>query len=141
MVAIKFSNAQNYTLTANYVASDIINIDWDQSITIYPFYTAGAGSSANTLQFQVEINPYSLALDSAGTYFKTIGTYTNSSGSHTEQDYVWNVAQGVASALRAGTPLTLTPILASRLRIKAKETVGAGSAGAVFFIITKSNNL
>ena len=134
----KFSTNEDYTLTTSFVASDAIALDFAKKITIFPYYTATAAT--NVLTFTVEVNPYNAEVDADGDYWTDLGSWVNSSGTYAEEisQYVSDASAG--SSLTALKPLNIAQFDAQRIRITAKETVNAGTAGSVRFVLGVSND-
>jgi len=139
-IEVQWAGAFPYTLTTSYVASDPVNIDYADSFTIYPYYSAGSAETNNTIQYTVELNPLDGVADS-GNLFWQPNTYETESptGTFTKQDITYNGAQGTAGTYQATGSLTFQGISASRVRIKVKESGVASNAGTVKFYIAKSN--
>lgn len=136
---LTFSGNKDYTLTGSYVASSAVKVSFAKKFTIFPFYTPGAGGTGNTLQFQIQINPYNSAEDPNDLYWATVGQYNNSSGTITEEVSTYTSNNSTtASTLKAVTPIEFSQLSVQQIRVKAKETVGAGSAGVARFVVDQN---
>lgn len=124
-----------YTLTTGLVASNPVEIKFAKKLTVYPYYTPGAGGNGNYLSYQVEINPFPADQDPTDAYWSAIGKYTDTAGTWVEEPATFLSAAGTAGTQKNVTPLDVVDIAAYRVRIKAKETVVGGVAGTVKFIL------
>lgn len=140
LIPVTWSGTAAYTLTTSYVASDAVVIDFSGSFTIYPYYSAGSGETANTIQYTVEFNPLDAQTDPTNLYWQP-NTYETESptGTFTKQDITYNGAQGTAGTYQATGSLTFDNVSASQVRIKVKESGVASNAGLVKFYISKTN--
>jgi hypothetical protein len=130
-----WSGVSTQTLTTSYVASDAQAIDFGKRITVYPSYTRGAAAGANTLQYQILLNPYDATTDSANAYWFVYGIYTNSSGTWTIQPASYTTSTGTAQVQENTTPLVLEQIDAAQIKIQVKETQSVAAAGTVRVLI------
>jgi len=131
-----FSGNKDYTLTTSFVASSAIRIAFTKKVTVFPYYTPGVGGTGNKLNYQIEINPYSAEEDPTNLYWSPVGDYIDSSGTWTEEPGTFLSLAGTASTQSNLVNLDLTDAANYQLRIKAKETVGGGSAGTARFVVT-----
>lgn len=137
---VKFSDTSDYTLTTSFVASDAIPLDYASKLFIYPFYTAGAATTTNTLHFTVEVNPYNAEEDSAGAYWTELGNWVNSTGTYAEEGAEYVSGAGTAATLVAITPLKIDQFNAQQIRLKVKETQNQAVAGTARFVLGVSND-
>ena len=126
-----WSGVESLALTTSYQASDAQSVSFGKRISIYPRYTRGAGGGANTIQYQLLLNPFDENDSRAATGWYVYGIYTNSTGTWTVQEANYNSTTGTASVAQNVTPLILEQIDAAQLKVQIKETVNAGSAGTV----------
>jgi len=139
---VTFSGNFTYTLTPSYVNSDVLRCDFDEAITVYPFYSAGSGETSNTVSIQVQTNPLISEEDTGNLYWANAGgQYTNSSGTWTEEDATYTVSQGDAGTYEPGQPIVLGNMHAQQMRIKVKENGVATNAGSLRLIIVREANL
>lgn len=128
--------------TSDLIVSADKVIDYAKSFTVYPFYAAGAAESGNTMEMTLWINPFDAPADPSGLYWSQIGQYTNSSGTLSEQNYTYVIAQGTAGAFKAGTPIPFKIGEHSGYRIRAQLTekgVAANFGMARLVIVTISD--
>ena len=119
--AVEWSGNSTYTLTAGYVASDEMTVDFPKRLTIYPYYAAGAAEAGNSFDFVLECNPLDAASDPSGAYWSQMGSWVNAGGTWSEQNSKFLVLQGVAGTYEPGVPLDFTNLNASRIRFRCKE--------------------
>ena len=131
LITAKWSGNDPYTLTASFVASDEIVVDFTKRLTLFPAYKGGAGGTTNVLSYQVQFNPLNATQDPSGLYWATYGIFTDSSGTWSEEAATYTSTQTTAGTYKAGVPLVLGQVDAQRMRILVKETVNAGAAGVV----------
>lgn len=132
----KFNGNTTYTLTTSYVASEAMRAAFGKNITVFPYYTPGAGGTGNTLQFEVEINPYSAEEDPANLYWSQAGRYENTAGTWVEEPAMFTGLAGTATVQKNLVVMDGIYLAASQVRLKAKETVVGGAAGTVKFVVT-----
>ena len=135
--ALTFGGSDPYTLTTSLVASNAENIRFSKLANLFAYYTPGAGGSTNTAQITVEVNPFNATEDPNNLYWSQVGQYTNASGTWTEElaTFTSNTST-VAGTRHALVPIDLTNLAVCQIRVKAKETVGAGSAGTIRVVLT-----
>ena len=130
---VLWSEATSKALTSSTpVVSDAMDVSFVKFLTIYPVYTAGSGTSGNTLNYYVELSPAD-----TGNVWNKYGIYVNSSGTWTMQPALYASTAGTASTALRCTPLTLENLAAKRIRFGATET-GSGNAGTVAFTVVKN---
>lgn len=134
-----WSGSGTYTLTNAYVASAEIVVDFPKRITIYPYYSAGAAETSNTLDIVVESNPLDSTEDSAGTYWAQEGNYINTAGTWQEQNSKYLVTQGTPGTYEPGVPIYFTCLNAKRIRIKVKENGVAANYGTIRMWVVKAD--
>ena len=137
--AVEWSGVSTKLLTASYVASDEMIVDFPKRMTIFPYYSAGGAETGNTLGFVLEVNPLDLASDPTGAYWSQIGGFTNSSGTYSEQSSDFIIAQGTAGVYRGGVPLDYTNLNAARIRFKCKENGVDTNYGSVRIWVVKAD--
>lgn len=131
-VDVKFSGTTPYTLTTSLVASDAIDIKFVKKFSVYSFYTPGAGGTGNSINYQVEINPFYAKEDPNDLYWAPIGRFIDTSGQYAEEKATFNSSTSTTAATQYNeVPLDIIDPAAARVRIKVKETVVGGSAGTV----------
>lgn len=144
-IKITFAGDDTYTLTASYVASDAIKIDYANMAAVYVQYTPAATNAI--VNFQIQVNPFDAETDPTGAYWSTDGFYVDASGQQqTNTTGAWITQAATYSSLGTSviaTVYTLVPVplnvfKAVRIRIMAKETAGT-SAGNVTFIVAKND--
>lgn len=128
---ITWAGVDSLTLTTSYQASDAHPVDFGKRMTIYPRYTRAALGGANTIQYQLLLNPFDENDSRAATGWYVYGIYTNSTGTWTVQEANYNSTTGTAEVAQNVTPLVLEQIDAAQFKVQIKETVGAGTAGTV----------
>lgn len=133
-----------YTLTASFVAStgtDVehsgnISLKFVKKFSVYAYYTPGTGGGGNSLQYQVEINPFYYEQDPNNLFWAPIGKYVDVTGTWTEEKATFTSNTSTTALTQDNvTPLDIIDPSAARVRIKAKETIVGGSAGTVRFMI------
>ena len=136
-IAVTFSASATYTLTTSLVASDAFNVNFAKTVSIYGLYaTQGL---ANKVSYTVEINPFDAATDPTGAYWSQVGIFTDSTGTWTEEKATYlSVASGAAGTSQTLTPLVIPTVNATQMRIKAKETISAGTAGTLKAVVVKN---
>ncbi len=103
-----------------------------KKFSIYLYYTPGAGGTGNSIQYQVEINPFYYSEDKTGLYWAPIGKYVDTAGTWDEERATFDSGTGATASTQYNvTPLDIIDPSAARIRIKIKETIVGGSAGAV----------
>lgn len=140
-VEVQWDGESQYTLTASYVASDEIPVDFVKMGTLYAVYDAGA--TTRTLDYVVEFNPYPVS-QNANTlepitydaYWSPVGIYVNTTGNWAEQSAAYHSIAAATTNPTAVTPLVIPQIDAARMRIRAKESATGG--GTVNFVFVKN---
>lgn len=136
---IKFNDLADYPLTTSYVASDTVtvqaqdsNLKFVKKFSVYLYYTPGAGGTGNSIQYQVEINPFYYSEDKTNLFWAPIGKYVDVAGTWTEEPASFVSLTGTTAATKyALVPLDIIDPSAARVRIKVKETIVGGVAGSV----------
>lgn len=137
-------DAPSYTLTTSYVASQTtdlehggnISLKFVKKFSVYIFYTPGAGGDGNSVQCEIEINPFYYEQDTADAFWAPIGKYIDATGTWTEEKAMFTSGVATAAGVKyAVTPIDIIDPSAARVRIKIKETVVGGSAGSVRVMI------
>ena len=124
-------DAPSLTLTSSYVASLPISLKFVKKFTVYGFYTPGAGGTGNSLDYEVQINPFYPDQDPGNLYWAPVGKFTDTTGTWTEEPGTFHSAAGVASTQKNLTPLDVVDPSAAQVRILVKEDGGAGTPGVV----------
>lgn len=138
---VNFSGSNTYTLTTSYVASDSvdngseISLKYVKKLSVYAYYTPS--TNGNSLQYQVEINPYDIKEDPTNLKWVPIGKYVDAAGTWTEEKGSFTTTTSTTGGAQYNAvPLDIIDPSARRIRILAKETLGGGgAAGTVKFVI------
>lgn len=136
---VTFSSNFEYTLTSSSVASDAIDVSFAKRLSLYGYYKGGAGSTTNTVSIIVEINPFDSVEDSAGDFWSPDGIYLDTSGTWAQEARTFTYTQTTAGTYKKQIPIDLSNVNAKRIRFKAQENVGAGSAGSLELVIVKND--
>lgn len=135
---IKFNGLNVSPLTTSFVASDTVtveaqptNLKFVKKFSVYLYYTPGAGGTGNSIQYQVEINPFYYQEDKTDLFWAPIGKYVDATGTWTEERATFVSGTGTAATQYNVVPLDIIDPSAARVRIKIKETVVGGSAGTI----------
>lgn len=138
---VTWNGSNSPTLTTSYVASDTLNdnqisLKYVKKFSVYLYYTPGAGGTGNSLQFQVQINPFYKKEDPTDLFWAPIGKYTDAAGTWTEEPATFTTTTNpVASTQYNAVPLDVIDPSAARVRVLIKETVVGGAAGKVRVMI------
>lgn len=137
---ILWSGDFEYTLTAGFIASDPMHINFSDAVTVYIYYAAGATETGNVANISFEANPFTEAEDPTGAFWAPFGgIYTDAAGTWSEENSVFNILQGTASVYEAGEPIHLNNTAFDRLRVKAQESGKGTNFGTIKVIVVKHN--
>ena len=140
-ILVTWSGQSTYTLTTSFVvASDEILVEFAKRVSIYPYYNAGTGATIGQLNFILQANALDSQKDPSGLFWTDQGSYTESSGTWTEEVATYVVNQGAVGTYRGGPTLDFSNLNAQRIKIKVKEVNPGSGAGTTQFIIVKNNN-
>jgi hypothetical protein len=131
-VQVTFSGNGTVQLTGSYVQSDPVLVDFAKRLTVIPSYSAGG--SASTLDFTFDVNPFDESSDPSGSYWCQAGSWCSDSGHGTEVPMDYSVTAGSVGVYRNGTPLDISNLNASRIRIRVKESGTVGGNARLFIV-------
>lgn len=143
---LTLAGVESIPLTTSYVALDPIPMDFSKRFTVYPFYTRGAGGGANTLQYQIQFNPYAAAtlptdtgVDPNDIYWTNFGVAIFNTNTWTLTPAEYTSGTGTAGVQENVVATQIDQLDAFRMRILVKETVNAGSAGELTMVIAAND--
>jgi len=136
---VEWSKVTSVLLTTSYVASDDIKVDFAKRFSLFAYYTSGAASSGNKLDFTLETNPYNAEQDPTGLYWSQAGDWVNTAGTLTEEPFNFQVAQATAGSMKTAITIDFGDLNAARARVKVKEVVNTGAAGTIKMSFVKND--
>ena len=136
---MQWSGVNTKTLTTSYVASDAIDISFAKRGTLFPYYTAGAGTTTNQVDFYFEINPLDSVTDPTNLYWSQLGIYTDSTGTWSKEAAHYVITQGTASTQLNCIPIFITQLDALQFRVQTKEVQNQATAGVIKFEFGKNS--
>lgn len=132
------TSALELTLESTAQTSNVIPCPFAKRATLYVDYKAGASETGNTADFTIEVNPLDAESDPTGLYWSTLGIYTDSTGTWSQEKATYAVAQGTGGSYAMGVPIKITNLDAMQIRFTAKESGVASNKGSVKCFLVKN---
>jgi len=118
------------TLTASYVAGNVIDIFGIRQATILVAYTQGTGESGNSIQIKIELS------DDNTNWYQEVSTYTSGNTSSLRlHEYSFDAVSAAGTYDRFALPV---PIGVRYVRISIKETGVATNFGTAGIKLVKA---